>query len=128
MPVTSFTPARVPESYRFGSLSTQLGRLQSESVKYQTQAATGLRVGVGSDDPAAAARGALAQRQIERNAAVMEQSAVADRFLSSTDRGLAAFTDVAARARTILQTGVGAQASAGRRTPSPTRSPPCGIR
>ena len=111
MPVTSFSPGRVPESFRFGGLSSQLGRVRAESLKYERQAATGLRVAVGSDDPAAAARGAVAQRQIERNAAVAEQTATADRFLSSTDRGLAAFTDVARRARTLLQTGVGLQAS-----------------
>ena len=113
MTVSPFTPSRVPESYRFGSLSAQLGRLQSESVRFQTQAATGVRVAVGSDDPAAAVRGALAQRAVERNAAVAEQTAVADRFLASTDRGLAAFSDAAIRARTILQTGVGTQSTPG---------------
>ena len=69
MSVTSFSSSRVPESFRFGSLSAQLGRLQAESVRFQTQAATGVRVAVGSEDPAAAARGALRQRALERNAA-----------------------------------------------------------
>ena len=111
MPVSPTLPGRLPETYRFQRLGAQLARIQSQSVRFQDQAASGVRVGVGSDDPAAAVRAGLMQRSLERVAATREQTAAADRFLAATDAGLAAFTDVAIETRTLLQSGIGLQAS-----------------
>ena len=111
MPVSPPLSGRLPETYQFRRLGTQLAGIQAESFRFQEQAATSVRVNVGSDDPAAAVRAGLAQRGLERNAATREQTAAADRFLAATDASLASFSDIAARARTLLQSGIGLQAT-----------------
>ena len=111
MPVSPILPGRVPETYQFQRLGSSLNKINSESIRYQDMAASGVRIGVGSDDPAGAIKAGLIQRGVERNEALREQVAVAESLLAATDTGLGAFGDAAVSARTALQAGIGLQAS-----------------
>ena len=111
MPVSPILPGRVPETYQFQRLGSALNKINAESIRYQEMASSGVRIGVGSDDPGGAIRAGLMQRGIERNEALQEQLAVADSQLAATDTGLAAFADAVSEARGLLQGGIGAQAS-----------------
>ncbi|MEM9701674.1 MAG: enoyl-CoA hydratase-related protein, partial [Planctomycetota bacterium] len=109
MPVNPLLPGRSPETYQFRRLSTALTDLNTESIRYQDMASSGVKIAVGSDDPGGAIKAGLMQRSIERNEALQEQLAVADSHAAATDVGLAAFADAAVTARGLLQTGIGSQ-------------------
>ncbi|MFH5804281.1 flagellin [Alienimonas sp. DA493] len=111
MPVSPVLPGRTPETFQFQRLGASLDRISAESMRLQDMAATGVKIAVGSDDPTGAIKAGLMQRSVERNAALQEQLAVADSQLAATDVGLATFGDAATKARTLLQSGVGAQSS-----------------
>ena len=111
MSAAPLSPARTPESYRFRRLGTALNAINAESVRHQEAVASGVRIAVGSDDPAGAIRAGLLQRGIERNAALREQAATAESRLAAADAGLGAFADAAGQARALLQAGIGLQAN-----------------
>ena len=111
MPVNAAASGRVPGSYRFQKLGAALEAINAESVRYQEMASTGVRIQVGSNDPAGAVRAGLMQKGIEANDALRTRLDTAESFLQATDTGLGAFADAATQARTRLQSGIGSQAS-----------------
>ena len=113
MPVNAAASGRVPGSYRFQKLGAALEAINAESVRYQEMASTGVRIQVGSNDPAGAVRAGLMQKGIEANDALRTRLDTAESFLQATDVGLGAFADAATQARTRLQSGIGSQASPG---------------
>ncbi|QDT14092.1 flagellin N-terminal helical domain-containing protein [Alienimonas californiensis] len=111
MPVSPVLPGRTPETFQFQRLGASLNKINAESIRLQDMAATGVRIAVGSEDPAGAIKAGLMQRNVERNTALQEQLAVASSQLAAADVGLATFGDAATKARTLLQSGIGAQSS-----------------
>lgn len=107
MPVGPILPGRVPSSLLASRLQQDLFRNNRLLNRLQDQVATGQKIFLPSDAPAAAARSLVLQRQIEYQEQYKVSIQTDRSFLNVSEQSLQSVSDLLNHAKSLLLEGVG---------------------
>jgi flagellar hook-associated protein 3 FlgL len=105
-------PGRLPNSLQFTRLQNYVNDSRSELTRLQDQIATGRRLFLGSDDPAAASQSISLNTLIAARTQVQSNIRSSQGFLGAVDDSLSSATNVLNRAKEIALRGVGSTSTA----------------
>lgn len=115
MPVGPLLPGRIPSSLLAARLQQDLFRNTRLLNSLQDQVATGQKLFLPSDSPAAALRSIVLQRQVEYQDQYKVSIQTDRSFLSVSEQSLQSVSDLLNHAKSLLLAGVGDNASSSER-------------
>jgi flagellar hook-associated protein 3 FlgL len=111
MTLSTLLPGRIPNSLSAQRLADVIVRGQADLARIQEQIGTGRKFLLPSEAPSAATQ-TLSLQKLEERRTTFEQNIQTNQgFLGAADQALTVINDALVRARSILQTGLGDQAS-----------------